>query len=427
MTKTILVVGSGGREHALADRLRMSPGVGRVLVCPGNAGTDSKGLSGVAGDPLAVARHERPDLVVVGPDAQVCAGLVDELQDAGWLAYGPSKQAAQLEGSKAFMKAFAERWGIRSARHVEVRSVAQLEAGLAAFTEPPVVKASGLCAGKGVVVAESFEEARLAARAMLSGEAFGEAGLCVVLEERLYGQEASVHAICDGEQAMLLPAIQDHKRIFEGDQGPNTGGMGTYGPARVVTAALEQQIRVQMVERILEGMRAEGTPFKGTLFLGLMISDAGEPVLLEINVRFGDPETQVLMNLLEGDFAGLLESAARGALKPELVSLAPLYGLCVVLAAQGYPGAPKQGDEIHGLEAAEARPGVKIYHAGTRRDAAGRLLTAGGRVLGVVATAADLQKARDAAYAACEQVTFSGKQLRQDIGYRQLSEQSSNG
>jgi phosphoribosylamine--glycine ligase len=420
MTKRILVLGSGGREHALASRLLDCPGVEAVVVSPGNAGTTLAGLSNLKGDPLQVAREFVPDLIVVGPDALVCDGLVDRLSEAGFLTYGPSAKAARLEGSKAFMKAFATRWGIRTARYVEVTGHEQLSEALAQFVEPPVVKASGLCAGKGVIVAESFDEARAAALQMLSGDAFGEAGKVVVLEERLYGAEVSVHAICDGTRALVLPAISDHKRIGEGDVGPNTGGMGTVGPAPIYTPELARRVHSEMIERVLYGMQQEGTPFKGTMFAGLMIQPSGEPILLEINVRFGDPETQVLMNLVDGDFAKLLASAARGKLESEAVTIAERAGVCVVLASAGYPAAPRTGDVISGLEAASELDSVRVYHAGTSRDPAGALVTAGGRVLGIVATGASLAAARERAYEACALVRFEGMQLRRDIGQKQI-------
>lgn len=419
MSRKILVVGSGGREHALAARLATCADVSAVVVCPGNAGAAQAPLRQSAADPLVAARDLGADLVVIGPDALVCAGLVDRMTEAGFLTYGPSQAAAQLEGSKAFMKAFAVRHAIRTARYVEVRKLEELEAALAQFSTPPVVKASGLCAGKGVVVAESFDEARESAQAMLAGDAFGEAGHIVVLEERLYGQEVSIHAICDGERGLILPAISDHKRIFEGDQGPNTGGMGTVGPAPIVTPALQARIQREIVDRTLQGMSADGAPFKGTLFAGLMIQPDGEPVLIEINVRFGDPETQVLMNLVDGDFATLLASAARGALDPSCVSVAPRAGVCVVLAAAGYPASPRTGDVITGLDTI-TQSNVVVYHAGTRKDDQGRTVTAGGRVLGVVATAPTLAEARNDAYRACEAIRFEGMQLRRDIGRRQL-------
>lgn len=418
MNHTLLVVGSGGREHALAARLSRCASVGRVVVCPGNAGIG--GAIGVAtGDVLALAERLEPDLVVVGPEGPLCEGLVDQLASRGILAYGPSRDAAELEASKAFMKQFAERHGVRTARFVEVVDVASLPAALAQFTAPPVVKADGLAAGKGVVVAESFDEAERAARSMLSGEAFGPAGRRVVIEERLVGQEVSIHAICDGERWFLLPAIQDHKRIGEGDRGPNTGGMGTYGPAAIVDALQSQRIEREIVARIVDGMREEGRPYIGTLFAGLMISPEGEPVLLEINVRFGDPETQVLMNLLDGDVAALLRSAAQGALAVGDVVIKRAFGMCVVMAAAGYPSAPRVGDAISGLDAAARVEGVEVYHAGTRW-AEGRVLTAGGRVLGVTASAPSLAEARRRVYAACDCIHFDGAQFRRDIGHREL-------
>jgi phosphoribosylamine--glycine ligase len=375
----------------------------------------------MVGDPVECAKKLRPDLVVVGPEQPLCDGLVDELTALGFVCYGPSKAAARLEASKPFMKEFAERHGIRTARHRTITRIDSLAAALKGFDSPPVVKAGGLCAGKGVVVAESFEEAERAARQMLSGETFGVAGQQVVLEERLVGQEVSVHAICDGERAFVLPAIQDHKRIGEGDTGPNTGGMGTYGPAAVVDTPLARRIETEVVERVLEGMSADGSPFVGTLFAGLMITDDGEPMLLEINVRFGDPETQVLVDLIDGDFARLLQSAAQGQLDPSSVSLRPGFGMCVVLASAGYPASARKGDVITGLSAAAALDGVNVYHAGTRQDGAD-VVTAGGRVLGVTATGQTLEQARDRAYKACGRIHFDGMQLRKDIGHRQLRE-----
>jgi phosphoribosylamine--glycine ligase len=317
------------------------------------------------------------------------------------------------------MKEFVVRHGIRTARHVTVGSLSELPAALSRFEEPPVVKAVGLCAGKGVIVADSFDQASSAARVMLSGEAFGEAGQTVVLEERVYGEEVSVHAICDGEQALILPPIQDHKRIGEGDTGPNTGGMGTYGPAPVVTPDIARVIDTEVVQRILRGMKNDVAPFRGTLFANVMIDRKREPVLFEINVRFGDPETQVLMNLLDGDFAELLHSAARGHLDRKAVRVNSRSGLCVVLAAFGYPASPRQGDPITGIEEASAFDSVRVYHAGTRRE--GEVVrSAGGRVLGVSASASTLQEAHRLAYAACDRIRFDGMQFRRDIGYGAL-------
>jgi phosphoribosylamine--glycine ligase len=317
------------------------------------------------------------------------------------------------------MKDFALRHGVVTARHVTASSIEQLERGLGDFEYPPVVKATGLCAGKGVVVAESHAQALEAARGMLSGAEFGTAGQTVVLEERLYGQEVSVHAVCDGERYLVLPPIQDHKRIGEGDTGPNTGGMGTYGPAPIVTPRLASEIERDVVGKIVQGMASEGAPFRGTLFANVMVDAAGCAKLLEINVRFGDPETQVLMNLLDGDFARLLHSCAQGQLDASAATVSARHAMCVVLAAAGYPGRPRQGDAIAGIVEAEAVAGVRVYHAGTSLEG-DRLVTAGGRVLGVTATASDLTSAKLSAYEACERIRFDGMQYRRDIGHHAL-------
>ncbi|MFZ5890320.1 MAG: phosphoribosylamine--glycine ligase [Myxococcota bacterium] len=423
----VLVIGSGGREHALALRLLESPSVREVIVAPGNAGTTTpppdlahKVLRSSSAPALDLARAERPDLVVVGPEAPLCDGLVDQLAAAGFLTFGPSQRAAQLEGSKAFMKEFASRHGITTAAYAIVRSVTELPAALSRFQEPPVVKADGLCAGKGVVVASSHAEAEAAACAMLSGESFGKAGECVVLEERLLGAEASIHAICDGERLIVLPAAQDHKRIFDGDQGPNTGGMGTYAPAPLIDEALARRIESEVLLPVLRGMAAEGNPFRGALFAGLMVSPSGEPQLLEFNVRFGDPETQVLTSVLNGDFAEALAQAAAGALRPSALTLTGESAVCVVLAAAGYPGTPRAGDVIEGLDEASRQPSVRVFHAGTRA-LDGRVVTSGGRVLGVTARGATLREAQQRAYVAVDAIRFSGMQFRRDIGARALS------
>jgi phosphoribosylamine--glycine ligase len=426
--RKVLVIGAGGREHALALRLLESESVGEVVVAGGNAGTSApppdlrhKVLRNSAEEPLSVAVRERPDLVVVGPEAPLCLGLVDDLQAAGLLTYGPSRAAAQLEGSKAFMKDFAVRHGVATARHVVVQSASELSTALHAFEQPPVVKADGLCAGKGVVVAASHEEARRAATAMLSGESFGDAGKTVILEERIAGAEASVHLISDGERFIVLPAVQDHKRIGDGDTGPNTGGMGTYGPAPLVNAALSKTIESEILAPSIRGMAAEGRPFRGTLFAGIMIQPDGAPLLLEFNVRFGDPETQVLMNVLDGDLAEALADAARGALNPATLSVAARHAVCVVLAAQGYPEAPRRGDLISGLEAAAGLPGVRVYHAGTTLERE-RVVTFGGRVIGVTARGSSLAEAHTRAYAAVDCLSFAGMQWRRDIAAQALGQ-----
>jgi phosphoribosylamine--glycine ligase len=422
--RKILVIGSGAREHALAARLLACASVGEVVVSPGNAGTatgvvPNKVMRSVGGEALEVAAREAPDLVVIGPEGPLCAGLTDALNDAGHIVFGPTRLAAQLEGSKAFMKRFAARHGIPTSRFHVVTDLSAAQRAIADFPEPPVVKADGLAAGKGVVVADSHAEAQAAAERMLSGAAFGDAGRTVVIEERVPGAEASMHAICDGERFVLLPAAQDHKRIFDGDRGPNTGGMGAYAPAPLITSELFERVRREIFERALQGMAAEGNPFRGALFAGIMVTPAGDPSLIEFNVRFGDPETQVLMAVLEGDVADALDAAARGALDPSLLHVSSDPALCVVLAAAGYPESPRVGDAISGLAAAAAVPGVQVFHAGTSvRD--GQVVSSGGRVLGVTSRGKTIAEAQARAYQAAELIHFDGMQYRRDIAARAL-------
>ncbi len=420
----ILIIGSGGREHALAARLLSCASVREVIVAPGNAGTVLHGVVGkcmrsAAGDPLEIAALEAPDLVVIGPEVPLCDGLTDRLIAAGHAVFGPTQRAAQLEGSKAFMKRFAARHGIPTGRFHVVTDRAAAAHAVQDFSVPPVVKADGLAAGKGVVVAETHAEALASAERMLSGAAFGAAGQTVVIEERVAGAEASVHAICDGERFVLLPAAQDHKRIFDGDRGPNTGGMGTYAPAPLITPALERRIRHDVFERALQGMKADGHPFRGVLFAGLMITPEAELSLLEFNVRFGDPETQVLMAVLEGDLAEALSAASRGELQPDSLRVSSDHAVCVVLAASGYPDSPRTGDVITGLSDAARIPGVTVFHAGTRRQGE-QVVSSGGRVLGVTGRGATLAEAHALAYRAAELVQFEGRQFRHDIAARAL-------
>lgn len=423
--RKVVVIGSGAREHALAQVLLESPSVQDVIVTPGNAGTQmrtlpsGKTIRNIKGRAFDVAIAEKADLVVVGPEQPLCEGLTDALNAQDVLVFGPTARAARLEASKSFMKDFVKRMGIPSAQHVVVDHVDALEAALGQFQTPPVVKADGLCAGKGVVVAESFEQARKAAQRMLSGDAFGTAGRTVVLEERLTGQEVSIHAICDGQRAFLLPAAQDHKRIFDNDQGPNTGGMGAYAPAPIITRELMQRVHDDIIQKVLAGMRAEGSLFRGCLFAGLMVSEAGVPHVLEFNVRFGDPETQVLMNVVHGDFCELLMSAARGSLNSDAVKVVDRHALCVVMAAAGYPGTIRTGDVIAGIDQANALPNVKVYCAGAGVDGSNTIVT-GGRVLGVTGFGDTLRSAADNAYAAVKCISFEGAQYRSDIGHHAL-------
>lgn len=423
---TVLVLGSGGREHALARRLVASPNVARVVVAPGNGGIaeDAVDASGITRRPLdladvaavvALAKDVGASLVVVGPEAPLVAGVADALAAAGIAVFGPSKEAARLEASKVFLKAFAVDAGIPTAKHDVATTFEEAERILRARGAPIVVKADGLCAGKGVVVASTVEEAIAAARGMLVDRVFGDAGAAIVIEDAIVGREVSVHAICDGERFLRLPPARDHKRVFDGDRGPNTGGMGAICPARDVDAELLARIDREILEPTLRGMLDRGTPFRGVLFAGIMITPDGVPMLLEHNVRFGDPECEALMELVEGDVAGLLASAARGALDVHAATVAAdRSSVVVVLAAKGYPEKPVTGAVITGVEHAEAT-GAKVHHAGTKR-AGDALVVSGGRVLAVTASDADPEVARTRAYAAAEAIQFDGKHFRRDLG-----------
>jgi phosphoribosylamine--glycine ligase len=420
----ILLVGSGGREHALAWKIAASPLVKRLVAAPGNPGMAAQcELRGVAATDVdglvALAREIAADLVVIGPESAVAAGLADALQLAGFPCFGPTAGAGQLESSKAFTKAFADRYGLPTSAYVVCESEDAAKAALDGFSAPYVIKADGLAAGKGVTIAQDRGEAEAAIHDAFGGR-FGAAGARVVIEEFLEGEIGSLFALCDGEASMLFGWAQDHKRAFDGEQGPNTGGMGTYSPAPVFTPELVEQVRERLVEPAFAGIAADGSPYRGVLFVELMATRAG-PKLVEFNVRFGDPECQVLMLRLESDLVPYLVACAKGTLRD---MPPPVWrdeqAVCVVLAAKGYPETPKAGGEIRGLDA-DLGEGVVVFHAGTKLDADGTLRAAGGRVLNVCARGATLEAAREQAYAAIAKIDFPDGFCRTDIGWRALA------
>ena len=418
-----LVIGSGGREHALAWKIAQSPRVERVYVAPGNAGTASEpGLENIAigvNDTdalLAFAQEHAIGLTVVGPEDPLAAGLVDRFSAAGLPCFGPSAGAAQLEGSKAFAKDFMARHGIPTAAYGNFTDLHEALAFLHTQSAPIVVKADGLAAGKGVVVAATLAEAEAAVRDMLEGNAFGDAGHRVVIEEFLAGEEASFIVMADGQHALPLATSQDHKAVGEGDSGPNTGGMGAYSPAPVVDAALHERVMREVIEPTVAGMASDGFPFTGFLYAGLMIDAQGNPRVLEFNVRFGDPETQPVMMRLRSDLVTLCEAALAGRLQETQAEWDPRAALGVVMAAGGYPGSYAKGAPIHGLKQ-PAEEAVKVFHAGTAL-ADGEVVTAGGRVLCVTALGDTVGAAQQRAYAAADTIGWDGAFLRRDIGYR---------
>ncbi len=426
MGKKVLVVGSGGREHTLVWKLSLSPEVEKIYAAPGNAGmaelaecvaigaTDIEGLR-------RFALEKEIDLTVVGPEAPLMAGLADDFRASGLKVFGPSAQAARIEGSKVFAKNLMKKHGIPTA---EYRVFDRVEEAIAytrtRMKEPGqriVVKADGLAAGKGVVVAENESEALEALEQTMVHKVFGSAGDRVVVEECLYGEEVSVFALVDGEEVVFLAAAQDHKRVFDNDQGPNTGGMGAYSPAPVYTPELHRVVMRDILVPTARAMAAEGVPYRGVLYAGLMVTKEG-PMVLEFNARFGDPETQVVVPLMNTDILPALEAVSVGRLREVDVAFSDEACVCVVLASAGYPGSYVRGYEITGLDALS--PGILVFHAGTARTADGRLVTDGGRVLNIVAKGPDIRTAIETVYKEIPKVHFEGVHYRRDIGHRAL-------
>ena len=416
----ILILGSGGREHALAWKIAASPLCGKLYCVPGNAGIAQ--VAECAGIDLAdhkaviaYARDKKIDFVVVGPEAPLCAGVADDLEAAGLHTFGPSKWAARLEGSKGFTKDLCKANNIPTAAYRRFKNAAEAKVYVRERGAPIVVKDDGLAAGKGVVVASTVAEAEAAIDMMFDG-GLGTPAWEIVIEDCMVGEEASFFALCDGETAIALASAQDHKRVFDGDKGPNTGGMGAYSPAPIMTAEMNARVMREIVEPTVRAMKAMGAPFKGVLFAGLMITESG-PQLIEYNVRFGDPETQVLMLRLTSDLLPALIAARDGTLKNVSLQLSGDAALTVVMAANGYPGDYAKGTTIDGLAEAAQIEGVEIFHAGTRAEG-GRILANGGRVLNVTARGKTVREAKDRAYAAVGRIRWPEGFCRRDIGWR---------
>jgi phosphoribosylamine---glycine ligase len=420
----ILVIGSGGREHALCWAIAASPLCDKLYCAPGNPGIAAEAacvpIAATDSDAILVfAQHEKIDFVIVGPEAPLVAGLVDRLEAAGIAAFGPSAAAAALEGSKGFTKDLCAKYDIPTARYRRFTDAAAAKAYARSEGAPIVVKADGLAAGKGVTVAMSLGEAEAAIDDALVANRFGAAGAEVVIEEFLSGEEASFFVLSDGQHALPLASAQDHKRVFDGDKGPNTGGMGAYSPAPCVTPAIADEVMARIIRPTLDGMAKDGHPYKGVLYAGLMLTATG-PQLIEYNVRFGDPECQVLLPRLKSDLLPALLAARDGVLKDFDLRWHDQAALCVVLAAPGYPDDPQRGSEIRGLDAAAASdPTVQIFHAGTKRVGE-KLVADGGRVLNIVGLAATIEEARRRAYAVIDRIDWPEGFCRRDIGWRAL-------
>src|SRR5690554_3646688 len=420
----VLIIGSGGREHALAWKVAQDARVEKVFVAPGNAGTATEAkCENVAIDVLELDRladfaAANVELTIVGPEAPLVAGVVDLFRERGLKCYGPTAGAAQLEGSKAFTKDFLARHGIPTASYANFTEVEPALAYLREKGAPIVIKADGLAAGKGVIVAMTLEEAEAAVRDMLSGNAFGEAGSRVVIEEFLDGEEASFIVMVDGSNVLPMATSQDHKRVGDGDTGPNTGGMGAYSPAPVVTAQVQDRIMREVIEPTVRGMAADGARFTGFLYAGLMIGEDGAPKVIEFNVRFGDPETQPILLRLQSDLAELIEAGIDGRLDQVRAEWDPRPAVGVVMAAEGYPGKPRTGDTINTWDVPELED-TRIFHAGTRVEGA-HVVTAGGRVLCVCALGDTVEEAQKRAYSAVAGISWHGEFHRHDIGWRAI-------
>jgi phosphoribosylamine--glycine ligase len=418
----VLVLGGGGREHALAWRLTRDPDVTEVITAPGNPGTAAHGRNVVVdlGSPKAIldlAAREKVDLTVVGPEAPLERGVADMFRSYGRPIIGPAKRGAALECSKAYAKAFMSRHNIPTARFIvceDLQTALDAVSGNS-FSFPVVVKADGLAAGKGVTIAADRAEAEAAVRAAMVDRQFGEAGATLVIEECLTGPEVSAFFLCDGEHGISLGTAQDHKRIFDGDRGPNTGGMGAFAPSPLATSQLMADVATRIVTPVIRGQLSEADPYVGFLYVSLMLTPDG-PKVIEFNVRFGDPEAQAVLPLIEGSFASLLMTAATGSIKGRQVPASSDKTVGVVVASRGYPASAESGRVIDGLDRAAAVPNVTVFHAGTKLDERGRVNTAGGRVLTVVGRGASFEKAMASAYEGVDAISFDGMQCRRDIG-----------